>query len=258
MNALLQAGWDKNRVLLGTWIKIPSVFILESTIKAGFDFLVIDMEHSYLSEEFLFTATVVAQANNVALIVRTAESSGKGISRILDIGIDGVLFPQLANSAQAKQALNSTRFQPVGSRGVGVTSRAGEWASISQEQYMANNDEHLFRCVQFELESAFDDLDAILDLPGLSATFLGPSDLSQALGVPMNDQRIHELGKLLVEKSKAKGLPCGTALGNPSLIEKAIEVGYNFIIVSNDTSIYNNAVRSLLQDSAAARDRWQA
>jgi 2-keto-3-deoxy-L-rhamnonate aldolase RhmA len=257
MNALLNAAWSKNRVLLGTWIKIPSVFILESTIKAGFDFLVIEMEHSYLSEEFLFTATVIAQAHNVPLIVRTAESSGKGLSRILDIGIDGVLFPQLANAEQAKQALDATRFQPVGTRGVGVTSRAGEWASISQEQYMAKNDENLFRCVQFELESAFDDLDNILDLPGLSATFLGPSDLSQALGVPMNDPKIYELGRLLVEKSKVKGLPCGTAVGNPTLIEKAIEVGYNFIMVSNDTSIYNNAARNLVQESAAARAKWQ-
>jgi 2-dehydro-3-deoxyglucarate aldolase/4-hydroxy-2-oxoheptanedioate aldolase len=122
---------------------------------------------------------------------------------------------------------------------------------------MEQNDANLFRCVQFELQSAFYDLDAILDLPGLSATFLGPSDLSQALGVSMSDPKIADLGRTLVAKSKAKGLPCGTAVGNPAQIQGAIEIGYSFIMISNDTSIYNNAVRNLHSEADSARTKWQ-
>jgi len=253
MNELLNAAWAKNDVIIGTWLKIPSLFTVEATVQAGFDFVVVDNEHSYMSDEWVYQAAAIAQANGVAVVLRAAEPSGRGISRLLDLDIDGVIFPQIYSASDARQAIDSTLFQPRGRRGVGVTSRAGKWAAINQDDYMARAESQLFRSIQFETESVFEDLDDILEIPGISSTFLGPSDLSQALGVKMTDPIIAELGRNLAEKSHAKGLKCGTALGSVAQIPAAIDIGYDFIMISNDTSLYNSAVRNLTTQADLAR-----
>jgi 2-keto-3-deoxy-L-rhamnonate aldolase RhmA len=254
MNQLLDQAWAKNKVLIGTWLKIPSLFTIEATVQAGFDFLVVDNEHSYMSDEWVYQATAIGQAHGVAVLIRAAEPSGRGISRLLDLDIDGVIFPQIYSASDARQAIASTIFQPRGKRGVGVTSRAGKWAAINQDEYMERSEQNLFRCIQFETESSFADLDEILEIEGLSSTFLGPSDLSQALGIKMTDPMISVLGRNLVAKSHAKGIKCGTALGNVSQIAQAIDIGYDYVMISNDTSLYSAAVRNLTHEADLARN----
>jgi 2-keto-3-deoxy-L-rhamnonate aldolase RhmA len=241
----LQERWKTTPVLIGTWLKVPSIFTLETTVQAGFDFLIVDMEHSYMTEEWLITACAVAQPYGVSIIVRTPDSSGRGLSRILDIGIDGILFPQLQNVVEAKYAIDGTIFQPQGRRGVGGTSRAGKWASIPQSEYMAKWDVELFRCIQFETKSSIDQMDEMLNIQGLTASFLGPADLSTALGVSPSKQIIDDIGTKLIKNSEARGLPCGTAVGSIAALEHSVKLGYKFILVSNDATVYNNAITKL-------------
>jgi 2-keto-3-deoxy-L-rhamnonate aldolase RhmA len=248
----LDVRWRVSPVLIGTWLKIPSMITLESTITAGFDFVIVDLEHSYVPTEWLHTACAVAQARDVAVLVRLSDSSGRGISRVLDVGVDGVLFPQVAGSSEAESALRSAVFPPVGTRGVGTTARAGGWGSMPTHEYMQLGDQDLFRCIQFETRGAFEELDAVLQAPGLSGVFVGPADLAVAYGLPPGDPQVTEIGSTLVRAATARNIPCGIAVGAIHEVADAAEQGFSFIAVSNDASVYAANITALARNARVA------
>jgi 2-keto-3-deoxy-L-rhamnonate aldolase RhmA len=248
----LEVRWLNSPVLVGTWLKIPSLITLESTVTAGFDFVIVDMEHSYVPTEWLHTACAVAQAHDVAVLVRLSDSAGRGVSRVLDVGVDGVLFPQVSGPFQAESALRSAVFPPAGTRGVGTTSRAGDWGAVPVHEYIQSGDQDLFRCLQFETRGSFDELDAVLGAPGLSGVFVGPADLAVAYDLPQGDPRVTELGSTLVRAATARNIPCGIAVGAVQDVADAAERGFSFIAVSNDASVYAANITALARNARAA------
>ena len=108
----------------GTWVKLPSLETLEMLASAGFEFVVIDMEHSPLTLDFAYSAIVVAQALEMTVLVRVPDRSGSHTQRLLDAGADGLLVPQVSDAAEAKRCVDQMVHPPQGTRGAGSTSRA--------------------------------------------------------------------------------------------------------------------------------------
>jgi 2-dehydro-3-deoxyglucarate aldolase/4-hydroxy-2-oxoheptanedioate aldolase len=173
-----------------------------------------------------------------------ADRSGNYRQRVLDAGADGVLVPQVTGAAEAAQAVRQMTFSPKGVRGMGSTSRAGRWGLDTAAQYVANGAD-VVRGIQIEDRHSLEHLDPILDVEGLDAVFVGLGDLGLSTGLPASHPEIVALVDDLVARTRARGLPCGTAVGDAAAAAAAAARGFSFIMVSNDTTIFARAADDL-------------
>ena len=184
-------------------MKLPSLETLEMLAGAGFEFIVVDIEHSPLSFDFAYQAIVVAQGLGMAAIVRVPDRSGSHIQRLLDAGADGLLVPQVSTAEVARQSVEPDGVLPHGQEGQGATSRAGRWGLASRAEYLVAATRSS-AAVQLEDRQALENMDAILDTPGLNAVFLGMGDLTLSTGLPATADELQTLtDKLLAATASA-------------------------------------------------------
>lgn len=231
----------------GTWVKLGSPETLECLSLAGFDFVVIDMEHAPHTFETAYRVIVLAQGLGMKALVRLPDSQGANVQRILDSGADGVLIPRVRSVEEARQAADGMVFSPKGSRGLGITSRAGHWGLKPTPQYVQEGNALVLRAPQLEDQSALRQVEEILAVDGINAIFVGPGDLALASGKPATDPENAALIDHLVKVAHARGVPCGTAVGDAAGAVKAKERGFNFVMVSNDLSLFAKSAQSLIQ-----------
>ena len=228
----------------GTWVKLPSLETIEMLASAGFEFVVIDMEHSPLTLDFAYAAIVVSQALGMTALVRVPDRSGSHTQRLLDAGADGLLVPQVSDAADAKRNVDLMVHPPKGTRGAGGTSRAGRWGLAAQADYLGRGVETI-RGVQLEDVGALERMDEILDIANLTAVFLGTGDLSLSSGLAPNAAELQGLTDKLLAATNARGLPCGTAVGDAPAAKAAAARGFSFVMVSNDATIFGRAAAEL-------------
>lgn len=233
-----------DRCLVGTWLKIPALEPVEILADAGFDYIVIDQEHAPLTLEFAYQATVVAQGAGMSVLVRVPDRSGSHLQRLLDTGVDGILVPRVTTVEEASAAVRQMLFSPGGDRGLGTTSRAGRWGGLSRDEYLRFGDEEVLRAVQLEERAALEQVEDILDVPGLNGVFLGMGDLQLSSGLPSSDPEIQKLADRLLAAARSRGVPAGTAVQTPDQALRAADRGFSYVMVSNDTSLLRSAATS--------------
>lgn len=231
----------------GTWVKLGTLETLEMLAIAGFDFVVVDMEHAPHTFETVYRGIVGAQAFGMRALVRLPDSNGTYVQRILDSGADGVLVPRVRTAAEARQIMDGMIFSPKGSRGLGITSRAGHWGLRTTADYVELGNTTVFRGVQLEDAAALRDADQILAVDGVNAAFVGPGDLALSSGKPASHPDNAALIDNLLAITKQRGLPCGTAVGDAVAARQARERGFNFVMVSNDASLFAKAAAELVR-----------
>ncbi|GAA1010091.1 aldolase [Acrocarpospora pleiomorpha] len=234
-----------DRCLVGTWVKIPALETVELLARAGFDFVVVDMEHSPISLESAYRAVVVAQGLGVHALVRVPDAGGSHLQRVLDIGADGILVPHVTGRADAERAMSGMIFPPHGTRGSGSTSRAGAWGLDGNAEYVRRGNEETLRIPQLEDLSALEEVEEILDTPGLNGVFLGMGDLTLSTGLKADDPGLRRHVDRLLAGAKARGLPCGVAARDAAAAQEAARDGFSFVMISNDASIFGRAAAEL-------------
>ena len=247
MSRFLQDLQQPGTCLFGTWVKLGTLETLELLALAGFDFVVVDMEHAPHTFESAYRCIVAAQGFGMRALVRLPDSHGTYVQRILDSGADGVLVPRVRDAQEARQVMEGMLFSPTGSRGLGITSRAGHWGLKPTPQYVEEGNSQVFRGVQLEDPSALRDVAQILDVPGVNAAFVGPGDLALSSGKPATHPDNAALIDALLATTKARGVPCGTAVGDAAAAKQARERGFNFVMVSNDTTMFGKAAADLVR-----------
>jgi 2-dehydro-3-deoxyglucarate aldolase/4-hydroxy-2-oxoheptanedioate aldolase len=252
MRAVPQGLQHPGPATFGTWVKLPSFETLEMLASAGFEFVVIDMEHSPLTLDFAYGATVVAQGLGMAVLVRVPDRSGSHIQRLLDAGVDGILVPQVSSADEARRVVGQMVFSPEGRRGMGSTSRAGRWGLAGTAEYLGGGD-RVVRGIQLEDREALAEMDAIVDTPGLGAVFLGTGDLSLSSGLPASAPELQDLTDKLLAATRARDLPCGTAVGDSAAALAAADRGFSFVMVSNDATMFGRAAAQIGADLASGR-----
>lgn len=230
----------------GTWVKLSTLETLEGLALAGFDFVVIDMEHAPHTFETAYRCIIGAQGFGMRALVRLPDSNGTYVQRILDSGADGVLVPRVRGAEEARQLMDGMIFSPKGSRGLGITSRAGHWGLKTTPQYVEHGNNAVFRGVQLEDVDALRNADQILGVEGVNAAFVGPGDLALSSGKPASHPDNAALIDQLLAVAKARGLPCGTAVGDAAAARLARERGFNFVMVSNDLSLFVKSAAELV------------
>lgn len=232
---------------LGTWVKIPAMESMELVALAGFDFVVIDLEHSAMSIESAYRQIGVALFAGVSPIVRVPSLDAGIVQRILDAGAEGIMVPHVDTVEQARAAASAVRFSPLGTRGVGSTSRAGAWGAISREEYLRFGQEEVVLITQIESSLAVQNAGAIAAVDGVDALLIGAADLSTSEGRSENDPVVVTMIQQAIRDTKAAGVPIGNA-GGPTAasVRAAVDAGYSFTLMGNDASLLGGAAAAAL------------
>jgi 2-keto-3-deoxy-L-rhamnonate aldolase RhmA len=245
----------KDAFLVGTWAKIPSLETVELIGHAGFDFAVVDMEHAPHSFQSAYQAIATAQAVGLYAMARLPDRSGGAVQRLLDAGIDGLLVPRVETPEIAADVTAAMAFPPLGSRGMGYTSRAARWGLDSAADYLERGRNHVMRGVQIEDMGALEQIEGILAAPALNAVFIGFGDLALSSGLPGSHPTLRGLEAKVLAAARAKGVPCGTAVQTPEEAVRCREAGYSFVMISADTTLFAHAARRLMDDTRNALGR---
>ena len=169
-----------NRRQVGLWVTFACHPIVEVLGDSGFDWLLLDMEHSPTDLHDVGAMLLALRGRGAAPVVRVPILDMGWIKRALDAGVPNLMIPNIRNAEEARQAVSYTRFPPEGVRGVAGSTRAGNYTRY--KDYMARANNEIGLVLQIESREALDDLEAICRVPGVDAVFIGPSDLAASLG----------------------------------------------------------------------------
>ncbi len=234
------------RPVLGTWVKLSSPESVEIMADAGFDFVVIDLEHTMMDLNACATHIALAAALGCDPLVRVPDHGPSTIQRVLDAGAAGVIVPHVDTPAQARLLARTTRFPPLGLRGSGGTSRAGRWGTLPRADYLSFGNERALCIVQLESEEAIGNAADILAVDGIDSAFVGPADLSMDLGVAADDDLVRRHVTSAVAAAAAAGRPIGTAAAGSDQARTALARGFHYVVVGNDTSILATGAHQLV------------
>jgi 2-keto-3-deoxy-L-rhamnonate aldolase RhmA len=237
--------------LAGCFLNTGSAVAAEICAAAGFDWLLLDLEHGSSTEAILLPQLQAIAASGVTPIVRVEANERPRFGKALDAGAEGVMVPRIADAADAARAVSHLRFGPRGVRGVALLNRAGGYGERGREN-VESFDERAVGIVQIESPGAVSEADAIAAIDGVDCLFVGPSDLTHALGV--FQQTGHELYAQALETVRDAAARHGKATG--VLVPGAAEaaryraLGFTLIAVGSDTSYLAAGARAA---AAAAR-----
>ncbi len=236
LNNTLRKRIKAGELTLGSWITIGHPNVAEILSNAGFDWLVIDIEHNPIDISMVQTLITTIQSKGVAAFVRVSKNEEVVIKHVLDAGADGIIVPMVCSKADAIQAVDYAKYPPIGKRGVGL-ARAQQYGT-GFEAYKKWVAEDLVVIAQIEHIDGINNLEEIISVDGIDGTIIGPYDLSGSMGMP------GEFEKPIVKKALAKyiqickshNFPMGFHVVNadPQKIKEKIDEGYRFIAYGTD------------------------
>ncbi|NKQ54036.1 2,4-dihydroxyhept-2-ene-1,7-dioic acid aldolase [Amycolatopsis sp. K13G38] len=239
--------FTRERTPVGTWLKIASGEPAEIMAYAGFDFVVIDLEHAPLDLQTAYRLINSAAALGMTPLVRVPDKTPSTIQKILDAGAMGILVPHVDTVEQAEAVGRACRFPPHGVRGAGGTSRAGAWGLRPNAEYIATGNDDVLCIPQLESVEAIKAAPEMLALDTVDAVFVGAADLSMSMGTTPAAPEVAELIGSATEAAHAAGKRLGLAFGGvPERAARAVRDGCDFVLLSNDTSMLADAARGLV------------
>lgn len=237
------------RGLLGTWVKIPAFETVELLAHAGFDFVVLDMEHSPLALDRVYELIVAAQRMGMAALVRLPDQLGTSVQPLLDAGADGLLVPRVTSLEAAAAITARMVFGPAGERGLGFTSRAGRWSLMPLPEYLERGDKQCLRMIQLEDWATLDAAAQFAAVAHVNGIFVGLGDLFLSSGKPANAPEVQALVARVLAAAKQAGILSGIAAGTPAEAHRYLALGYSLVMVSNDATLFGRAAADLVRAS---------
>ena len=242
----LKQKLKNNELTIGSWIMMGNSMSVEVMALAGFEWLVVDIEHTSINMETVQTLITTIQANNMKALVRVSKNEEVVIKKVLDMGADGIIVPMVSSKEDALQAVDYAKYPPMGKRGVGLY-RASGYGTTFEEYKKWVNDE-LVIIAQIEHIDAVNNIDEIVSVEGIDGTIIGPYDLSGSMGYPGEFER--DDVKIAVEKvldrCKEKNVPSGFHVvdTNPSKLQEKIKQGCTFLAYGIDYFFMRDAAMS--------------
>lgn len=232
----LRRRLEAGEVLIGTFANLGSPVAVEALALAGLDWVVLDLEHGAGHEDALVGQLHAAAAGGIAAIVRVEGAAGARVGRALDLGADGVMFPRLDGAAAAERAIATMRYPPGGERGVATYNRACGFGT--RRDAIESAADRLLGVVQIESREAVAEAGAIARLEGVQALFIGPQDLSYALGIPgeLAHPEFRAAVAAVCEAAASAGKVAGTLIASEDGIDGALDDGFRMIAVGSDSS----------------------
>jgi len=237
--------------LYGGFVGLGSAPVTELMARAGFDWVIIDLEHGAGTESELLGQLHAVGATRTAALVRPPSGERLRIGRALDLGAHGIMVPRIDTPDQAREAVSFMRYPPDGTRGLALSTRGAGLSEVGHGEIRAVN-QRILGIIQVESPSAVQHADAIAAIEGVDVLFVGPTDLSHSLGVPGQFDAPAYLDALrrVTAATEAAGKVAGILLRDATPLARHRELGFRFIGLGSDSSYVASGARSVL---AAAR-----
>jgi 4-hydroxy-2-oxoheptanedioate aldolase len=253
----LRAKWEAGEPVFGLWAGIPSSLTAELAALAGYDYVCVDLQHGLSTEATMVSMFQAAQAGGAVPLARLAWNEPWLIMRALDLGAAGVILPLIDNAAEAGRAVEACRYPPHGRRSYGPIRAELVVGSASPDELAGDA-----LCIaMIETRQGLDSLDEIAATPGLDGLYVGPSDLSIALGLPPRGvavdpgedrQPLADAIERVREACEANQLIAGMHCGSGQAAERYARRGFKLITVGVDSSWYKATIRRELETARGA------
>ncbi|WP_323764847.1 HpcH/HpaI aldolase family protein [Marinovum sp.] len=240
----LRAGQQQ----IGLWVTLGSNFAAEVVAPAGYDWALIDMEHSHNDYASVLGQLQAFAPYDTVPLVRVEWNDAVAVKRLLDIGAPGLLFPMIQTVEEAQRAVAATRYPPHGIRGVSGSTRATQFGRIAD--YTTRVEEETAVLLQIETQSALDRAEEIAAVEGVTGVFFGPADIAADIGLlgqPTSAEvwdRIRPVARRLMDK----GMPVGTLVTDVALAAALLDEGFTFVACGTDTGLLARGSDALLAD----------
>jgi 4-hydroxy-2-oxoheptanedioate aldolase len=234
--------------LFGTFLGLASPIAAEICARAGFDWVIVDLEHGSGTESDLLTSLLAIGTTGTPAMVRPQSAERLRIGRALDLGAHGLMIPRIDVPEQAREAISYMRFPPDGVRGLALSTRGAGLGERAHADVRGIND-HLVGIIQIESASAVQHAAGIAALDGADVLFVGPTDLSHSLGVPGQFTSATYLDALdaVTTAAKAAGKATGILLRDVSMLPRHLELGFRFIALGSDDGFVAQGARAMVQ-----------
>ena len=232
------------QVVFGAFFKLNSANLAEMFGYAGFDFIIIDNEHSNFGYPDLENIIRAADGVNMHSIVRVPSPLDEHLAHSLDSGASGVQIPSLTTVEQVKKAVPYTKYYP-GKRGMNTNQRACQYGFMDTKEYLKAANENTLVVVHVENKEMVDQVEELCQVPEVDVLFAGPGDLSQSVGKPMqvNDLEVVAMVEKIFKTAKKYNKTAGIWVGNAADAEKYIKMGAQYIGFQSDVAIIKNAIK---------------
>ena len=238
--------------LLGLFLDLISPAAAELCGRAGYDWLLVDLEHGAGTEADLPAMLMAIETTGAAALVRPQSGERLRIGRALDMGATGIMVPRMQSAAEVAEAVTYLHYPPAGVRGVALRTRGAGLGSVAHADIGQLND-RVVGIVQIESAGAVNEADAIAATDGVDVLFVGPADLSHSLGVPGQFEHKTYLAGIetVLEACRAHGKVPGILLYDMQIVAQYLERGFRFVGIGADAALVAAGARASL---AAVRD----
>ncbi len=228
----MKARFARGEAAYGCNVMFPSVQIVETIGRLGFDWVLLDCEHGAITVESLDALTAAADAVGITPIVRPSSNDPVSIGQVLDRGAHGIQVPHVDTVEDARRAVAAAKYYPLGERGIASGTRASDYGvGFRATEFAARTNEETLVCIQFEHRNALDNLEEILKVEGVDVFFLGPMDMSLSLGHPgkFDEPVVREAYERVFDAIRKAGKIAGTS-GNAGFLRRFRDYGilYNY------------------------------
>lgn len=244
VKALFNAG----KPAFGTWITLcPHPRVVKILAAAGFDFVIIETEHTDFSSETVGTLAMYAREAGLTPIVRPSGTlKPHDLTRPLDAGAQGLLLPSIDTAEQMQAIVKATKYAPLGIRPMNLRGPHTDYKPGVPAETIAHLNRETMLIAMVETRKSIDNLDAICKVEGLDCIMVGPDDLSQDLGVPgeMNSPVLAEATDEIFAICARNGVTYGVSAQSPEMAQKWVDKGVRFIPYQNDAAMVFNAAHA--------------
>jgi 2-dehydro-3-deoxyglucarate aldolase len=240
-----RADLNAGKRLIGCWASLASPITAEILGVAGFDWILLDGEHSPNDVTTFVPQLMALKGSPSAPVVRPPWNEPVIIKRLLDIGFHNFLLPYVETIEQARGAVASTRYPPTGVRGVSVAHRSNMYGTVPG--YFPGINDHITVLLQIESRRGFDAVDAIAAVDGVDGIFVGPSDLAAAFGHlgNANHPDVQDAIRHVFDRARAAGKAAGILTGVEAEARRYLDWGATFVAVGSDLGLFRAASQAL-------------
>lgn len=225
----------RGETCVGMFLTIPSTEIVEIAGITGYDFVVLDMEHGHITQDFALQAIIAADRRAIPALIRVPQINAPQIINLLDSGAYGIQLPQTGRKQDAEDLVQCSNYYPRGCRGMGAP-RLGDYGAINLKQYMQEANEFCLNVVQCESREGYEHLEEIAQTESIDVIFFGPYDMSQSLGIPgdVNAEIMNGMRRRILEVCRKYGKVPGTYAQDGAAARRMSEMGFRYITMGMD------------------------
>ena len=233
--------------LFGTFLGLGSPTAAEICGRAGFDWVIIDLEHGAAHESELLANLHAVGSTPATALVRPRSADRLRVGRVLDLGAHGLMIPRIDLPAQAAEAISFMRYPPDGSRGLALSTRGAGLGELGHADVRAIN-QRITGIIQIESPSAVEHAAEIAAIDGVDVLFVGPADLSHSMGIPgrFDDARYLSALERVVAAAEGAGKASGILLRDATALPRHLDLGFRFVGLGSDGAFIADGARAAL------------